>query len=136
MITSRDKRYFRMAAQLANLSTYKRISVGCVIVYHNKIIYTGFNKDKTNSLQRKYNVERNIPDWSPHKLHAETDAIGHIIESDIKWNKVSIYIYRKRKDRQFSLARPCKSCMQLIKDLGIRHVYYTGDDGYVYEYIE
>jgi len=136
MITRRDKRFFNAAAHMANLATYKRQKVGCVIVYHNKIISTGCNKDQTHPLQKTYNEARQIPDWSPHKLHAETDAIRHIIDLDIDWRKVSVYIYRKLKDRPFGMAKPCNSCMKLIKDLGIRHVYYTGDDGYVYEYIE
>lgn len=34
------------------------------------------------------------------------------------------------------MARPCASCMQAIKDLGIREIYYTTNDGYSYEKIE
>lgn len=135
MFTSRDKRFFNMAAHLANYATYKRYKVGCVVVYHNKVLSTGFNRDTTHPLQRKYNKYRNIPDWSPHKMHAEVDAIRHIIDLDIDWSGVSIYIYRKLKDRPFGLAKPCKSCMQLIKDLGIKHVYYTGDEEFQYEYL-
>lgn len=36
----------------------------------------------------------------------------------------------------FKLARPCPSCMAAIRDIGIKHVYYTTDDGYAYEKIE
>ena len=34
------------------------------------------------------------------------------------------------------MARPCASCMQAIKDLGIREIYYTTNDGYSYEKLE
>lgn len=136
MISNRDKRFFNTASQLAEYATYERYKVGCVVVYHNKIISTGFNKDRTDPLQKKYNNQRNIPDSYPHKVHAEVDAIKHIIDLDIEWKNVSIYIYRKLKDRPFGLARPCKSCMKLIKDLGIKDVFYTTDEGYVYECIE
>lgn len=135
MITDRNRRFFNMAAHLAELATYKRYKIGCVVVYHNKVISTGCNKDTTHPLQKKYNKHRNIPDWSPHKMHAETDAIRHIIDLDIDWSKVSIYVYRKLKDRPFGIARPCNSCMKLIKDLGIRHLYYTGDEELHYEYL-
>lgn len=30
----------------------------------------------------------------------------------------------------------CPSCMAAIKDLGIRHIYYTTNDGYAYEEVE
>ena len=136
MITSRDRMYFRKAAQLARLSTYARAKVGCIIVYHNKIISTGFNKERTDPLQKKYNVVNGIPEFGLHKIHAEIDAIKHIIDLDINWKNVSIYVYRKRKDRPFGMSRPCDSCMTLIKELGIKHIYYTTDDGYVYECIE
>jgi deoxycytidylate deaminase len=31
------------------------------------------------------------------------------------------------------MARPCQSCMAAIKDLGIKEIYYTSDEGFVYE---
>ncbi len=139
MITNRDKRFFNTAAQLAECSTYdknNRYKIGCVVVYGNKVISTGFNKDKSAPLQKKYNEEKNVPDWTNHKVHAEISAISNIIDLDINWNKVSIYTYRKRNDRPFGISRPCKACMKLIRDMGIRHVYYTTDEGYAYERIE
>ena len=135
-ITSKDMQYFSQARNIAELSTFNRVHVGCVIVYHNKVISTGCNRDRTDPLQRKYNRARNIPEWSPHKVHAEVDAIKHVLNLDINWKNAAIYIYRIRRDQPFGMARPCKSCMELIKDLGIRHIYYTSDDGYVYERIE
>lgn len=136
ILTSRDRRYFKLAASLAELSTFKKSKTGCVVVYKNKVISTGFNKEQTDPLQKKYNIERNIPDSSPHKVHAEVDALKHIIELDIDWNHVSIYIYRKKNCQPYGLSRPCKSCIKLIKDLGIHDIYYTTDDGYSYEYIK
>ena len=136
MIRAKDKRYFNKAAQLAELSTYHKVKVGCVIVYHNHIISTGFNKERTDPLQMKYNIYHNIPKDCLHKLHAEMDAIKHIIDLNINWKNVSIYVYRKRNDKLFGMGRPCKACMNLIKELGIRHVFYTTDNGYCYEKLE
>ena len=34
------------------------------------------------------------------------------------------------------MARPCPSCMAAIKDLGIKNIYYTTNDGYSYERLE
>lgn len=31
------------------------------------------------------------------------------------------------------MSRPCPNCMAAIKDLGIKHIYYTTNDGFVYE---
>lgn len=49
---------------------------------------------------------------------------------------MKLYIYRTRKDIVCGMARPCASCMQAIKDLGIREIYYTTNDGYSYEKLE
>ena len=70
------------------------------------------------------------------KLHAEISCINFIKYLDINFSKVKLYIYRIRKDKPFGLSRPCPSCMAAIKDLGIRDIYYTSDDGYVCERIE
>ena len=34
------------------------------------------------------------------------------------------------------MSRPCPSCMAAIKDLGIRNIYYTTDDGFSHEIIK
>lgn len=51
-------------------------------------------------------------------------------------SRASIYVYRQLKDGSLGMCRPCKACMALIKNLGIRKVYYTTYDGYAEEYIE
>ena len=135
IFSNKEKRFFNVAKGLADLSTYERDKIGCVIVYHNKIISTGCNKNTTHPLQKKYNKYRDIADCYPHKLHAEVDAIKHIIDLDIDWSKVSIYIYRKLRSRPFGISRPCKSCMKLINELGIKHIYYTGNTDFQYEYL-
>ena len=33
------------------------------------------------------------------------------------------------------MSRPCPSCLVAIKDMGIKHIYYTTDDGFAYEQI-
>jgi len=70
------------------------------------------------------------------KLHAEINCLNSIKHLDINFSKVKLYIYRIRKDQPYGLSRPCPSCVAAIKDLGIRDIYYTSNDGFVYEWIE
>lgn len=70
------------------------------------------------------------------KLHAEINCINSIRHLDINFSKVKLYIYRIRRDRLFGLSRSCPSCMVAIKDLGIKDIYYTTNDGYVHERIK
>lgn len=70
------------------------------------------------------------------KLHAKINCMNSIRNLDIDFSKVKLFIYRIRKDRPFGISRPCPSCMAVIKDLGIKDIYYTTNDGYVHERIE
>lgn len=82
MITKKDMYYFHQAAKAAVLSTYKnkKNMTGCVVIYKGNIIAEGYNHDKTDPVQKKYNKFREFSDnkESPHKIHAEITAIKHI----------------------------------------------------------
>lgn len=69
-------------------------------------------------------------------LHAEINCINQIKHMDINFGKVTLYICRVNKNQDNRMARPCPACMAAIKDLGIRDIYYTTNDGYAYERIK
>ena len=129
MLTKTDMHYFVKASQVAEISDFAKINIGCIVVYQGTIIGLGFNTNKTHPMQKKYNRYRN---FTP-KLHAEINCLNSIRYLDINFSKVKLYIYRKRKSVKYGICRPCPSCMAAIKDLGIKHVYYTTDEGFVYE---
>ena len=86
---------------------------------------------------RKYNQLRfNINEgYSPDRLHAEIHALLPVSNMDIDFSKITLFIYRKMKSREFGMARPCPSCMAYIKQLGVKNIVYTTDDGYAFEKI-
>lgn len=137
-----DYKFFNKARQIADVSDYKKIHVGCVAVYKGNIIAIGCNTNKTHPVQKYYNKFRdpNGEDTSMiilPKLHAEINCINQLKHLDnINFSKVKLYIYRIRNDRPYGMSRPCPSCMAAIKDLGIRDIYYTTNDGFVHERIE
>lgn len=133
-----DMRYFQKAHQAAEISDYKRTHVGCVAGYQGNIIGIACNTNKTHPMQKYYNRYRYHPQTSYFypKLHAEINCISSIRHLDINFSKVKLYVYRIRCDQEHGIARPCLSCMVAIKDLGIRHIYYTTNDGYAYEEVE
>lgn len=136
MITKNDYRYFDKAKQTASTSDYYKTHIGCVAVYQGSIIGIGCNCNKTHPIQKKYNIYRKPSDSMLPKLHAEINCINSIKNLDVNFAKVKLYIYRIRRDQPFGLSRPYPSCMGAIKDLGIRDIYYTTNEGYVYERIE
>lgn len=136
MLSKIDYKHFNKARQIAGISDFKKIHIGCVAVYQGQVIGLGCNANKTHPMQKFYNRYRQQPDNLLPKLHAEISCLNQIKHLNINFTKVKLYIYRIRKDQPYGMARPCPSCMAAIKDLGIRNVYYTTDAGYAYEKLE
>lgn len=135
-ITKSHRAYFKAAKAVSESSDFPRVKVGCVAVYKHKIISSGCNSYVTNPLQKRYNKFRFNTDTTLHSKHAELDCLLPLINRhDIDFSRVSLYIYRQYKSGELGMARPCESCLNLIRDLGIRDVYYTGDSSYINEEI-
>lgn len=135
MITKNDFRYFDKAHHAAMISNFSKTHIGCIAVYKDNIIGVGCNLEKTHPMQKYYNKYRMHPQkfyYSPI-IHAEINCLNSIRNLDINFSKVRLYIYRIRKDQDYGMSRPCPNCMAAIKDLGIKHIYYTTNDGFVYE---
>ena len=136
----RDFKYFTLAEENADLSDFAKENLGCVAVYKGKVISTGHNSNKTHPIQMHYNMEYRVSNnevWEKHSLHAEMMCLNkmeNLIDSP-EYSKVKLYIYRKMKKKPFGMSRPCPACMQRIKDLGIKDIYYTTNDGFSHEHI-
>jgi deoxycytidylate deaminase len=134
-MTNKNIRYFELAKEVSKLSDFHSHHIGCIITYGHHIISTAYNTNKSSPLQAKYNKycgldENNIN----HKMHGEIYALSKIKDLDnIDCNKIDIYIWREHKDGIRALSRPCNACMSMIKDNGIKNIYYTGEDSYIYE---
>lgn len=138
-----DYSMFEKARQVAGTSTYKDHSLGCVIVYKRRILTMASNSGiKTHPMQKKYNRKYRHFEKSKKPVldygHAEILALADIpypIEQNIDWRDVRVYVYRFRRDERLSqaLARPCPACMAALRDKGVKHIYYSTDDGFAYE---
>ena len=138
-MTHKDIYYFNKAKEISKRSDFNKIHIGCIIVYKNTILTKGYNTNKTNPLQKLYNQYRTLK-WNNNvqpipKLHAEMMCILKIMHLDIDFSKVKLYIYRQDLKGNLAMCRPCKACMKAIKDLKIKNIYYTTNDGYVKEII-
>ena len=132
-LTKSHRAYFKAAKAISEVSDFHRASVGCVVVYGHKIISSGYNSNKTNPTQKKLNIHRFDVD-TPATIHAEVAALLPLINrKDISFGDVSLYIYREYKNGKPAMSRPCLSCMALIRQLGIRKIYYSGDNSFINE---
>ena len=133
-MTKTEQAFFKIAKNISSLSDYKQ-KLGCVLVYKHRVISTGYNShSKCHSLQARLDKERYGQD-TPGYLHSETMALLPFIQNNIDLSGATIFTYRSRKDGSLGLSRPCCRCMKLIKQCGIKKIYYTTDDGYAKEYI-
>lgn len=134
-LTKSHRAYFKAAKGMSELSDFKQHHIGAIAVCGHKIISSGYNSNKTNPTQKRFNRHRFDVD-TPHTIHAELACLLPLINRrDINFSDVSLYIYREHKSGELALARPCASCEALIKSLGIRNIYYTGNRSYISEEI-
>ena len=137
MITNRDKKMIKHALEVSNQSDFHKYHIGCVVAYKNKILNASYNTKKTHPIQKKFNTVRYKMDSTPHCMHAEIHAISPIMNNDIDWKNVTVYIARKRnEDGKNGMARPCATCMKVMKELGIRNIVYTTDFGIAHKVID
>ena len=137
-----NKHFFELARResyKATYSGYSAVKIGCVVVYHGTILARGSNSNKSHSTQSSYNRfrynDKKLNHYYNASLHAEIQALNKIKYLDIDFSKIEVYVYREYKKGGIAMARPCVSCMEFIKDLGIKNIYYTTPDGFAYERI-
>ena len=97
----------------------KAFRLGSVLVNKNSIISVGNNSYKTHPLL-KYRTK-----WP--FLHAEQHAI--IKRGLDNCEGLDLYVVRILKNLSYAISYPCTVCKVLIKEVGIRNVYYIDVKG-------
>ena len=130
-MTHKEQRFFNIAKEMSQLSNFSRARVGAVVTSGKRILSASCNSTKTRPLQFYYNKYRNFEDYKNSNAceHAEISALSPLIGKEIEWDKVSIYTYRELKNGKRGCSKPCEACSKLIKELGIKTVYYIDEDG-------
>ena len=140
MNQNKEKKFFELAKNASKFSDFNRTKMGSVIVSQNRVLAIGWNSEKETALQKKYNKHR-FDELSPentiNKEHAEIAAVSHLLK-EYKLNKLDlskchIFVYREHKSGEKALARPCKACEAALRHLGIKSVFYTGENSFVHE---
>lgn len=130
--------HMKAAEVYSQLSSAKRLKVGCVVVKNNTIIGIGYNgmpagwendceyKEYPDKYDKNYEY-RDLyfplqePDGTyyslktrPEVLHAETNAIAKISRSTNSSDSASLFVTHA----------PCLDCAKIIHQAGINSVYY------------
>ena len=118
----------KAAEVYSQLSSARRLQVGCVVVKDNTIIGIGYNGMPSgwdNNCEEVVNVNPSDPRYDynnfnkelktkPEVLHAETNALAKIARSTNSSDGASMFITHA----------PCLDCAKLVYQSGIKSVYY------------
>ena len=111
--------HMKAAEVYAQLSSAKRLQVGCVVVKDNTIIGIGYNGmpsgwdntcEYTVDDAKGYDTGKS----KPEVLHAETNAIAKIARSTNSSEGAALFVTHA----------PCLDCAKIIHQAGINSVYY------------
>lgn len=117
MIFNLKESFIRMAVKEAQKSNYYPQRLGCVIFDKNIILSIGHNQIGRNAK----NLHPNFQEYKG-SIHAE---IATILKAKKNLIGSDLLIIRINNNLQFRLAKPCVRCMDYIKYVRIRKVYYS-----------
>ena len=106
---------------LSKQSNHPNHHLGAVVVKGGRILASGYNRvQQHNKLcYRKFNSS----------VHAEQDAIRKLLGNPDLLYGSSLYVSRIGRSGSLLLAKPCAFCMDLIRSVGIKKIFYTDSDG-------
>lgn len=117
------QRFFKLAEKLSEKSDHPHHKHGSVLVRGNRILGVGFNQLKTHPRSNT----------AYQMLHAELSAI---LNSGLEnFTGCDLYIVRKRKNNTLGNSFPCKNCLEMVKSLNIRRIYFSTDNSFNHEVI-
>ena len=107
--------HMKAASVYAELSSAKRLQVGCVIVKDNTIIGIGYNGMPAGWDNNCENVIQHSDDTvelktKPEVLHAETNAVAKVARSTNSTEGADMFVTHA----------PCLDCAKLIHQAGIK----------------
>jgi len=112
--------HMKSAKAYAELSSAKRLQVGCVIVKDNTIIGIGYNgmpsgwDNNCEEVIEQHEDGGQILKTRPEVLHAETNAIAKVARSTNSTDGADMFITHA----------PCLECAKLIHQAGIKNIWF------------
>ena len=132
-MTKRELRFFDVAKSVAKTSEYPRIKIGCCIVKRTKILTVGVNLLKSHPAQKRFNKYRGIDTNKIYNnIHAELDAILKVANKN-ELEGSDIYLYREDVSGIMKMSKPCPACTHMLREYGIKNIYYTDKNKYYKE---
>lgn len=101
--------YFMLCRELASKSHHSKFHHGAIAVHRRgSIVGRGSNKKK---------------------IHAEVSSVMDISNFS-RYQNLVVYVCRVNKRGGFMNSRPCKNCMNFMRDNGVSKVYFSDETGF------
>ena len=124
-----DRPVMDLAIKVAE-SSLSRKKVGALLLNKNKVITQAVNQDtKTHPLQARLAELVGLDEKI--YLHAE---IAALIRCRSEVDTIIVARIGGHKGNELRNAKPCPICSLALQQAGIKHVYYTTDNGFKYDY--
>lgn len=119
--------FLQLAIQTAKSSPSKR-RVGAVLLKKSKVVSTAVNlEQKSHPLQAKLATKVGLHEKI--YLHAE---IYSLIKA--KEDADTIIVARVNSQNKLRMAKPCPICTLALEQEGIKNIYYTTNEGFMYKF--
>ena len=124
-----DRPTMDLAINVARSSLSKK-KVGAILLHKNRVVAKGVNKEtKTHPLQAKFAEMVGLHEKI--YLHAEIDAL---VSNRSNCDTIVVARLGGHSGEEIRNAKPCPVCSLALKQQGIKHIYYTTDEGFLYQY--
>ncbi len=119
--------FLQLAIETAKSSPSKK-KVGSVLLKKNKVIATAVNLEKkSHPLQAKF--ARRVGMHERIFLHSEIHSLIKARE-----DADTIIVARVNPQNKLRMAAPCACCALALEEAGVKNIWYSTDDGFVYKY--
>lgn len=114
-ILQRHLDFMELAKNLAWKGTRdKTYRFGTILVKRRKVLSVGINRPKDSHTMSKH--------YRFHSVHAEVDCLIGVPQNKIPGT--TMYVYRFSRGGKPGISKPCELCEEILRDYGVRDVYY------------
>lgn len=99
------------------------------IIDGSRILKIGFNRDKTHPKNLLYDYRNRRGELMSNQIgiHSEMDAVIKLGETDC--TGLTIINTRINRNNSLDLSRPCRGCVDMLRRLNFKSVYYNDSNG-------
>ena len=127
------KKSIQQQAIAVALSSPSKKRVGSILFKRNRLIASAVNlENKSHPLQKRFACLMEDENYH-HKIYLHSE-INCLIRAREDADTIVVARVGGHNHNELRNAKPCAICSSALRSQGIKHVHYSTDDGFMYEY--